>query len=344
MELKPIIASHSGDAFARIRQYLNEDVLSVIGSVARAPRSRGEVAGDVLAELVEMHVLRERGGRVVPDTSVFLEEDVASIVRTVKPLAEELAHRVFTRGAAFHSAPPELTLFLAGVVGLVQGLGTSLREQGVGLEWRSYGGKYARSKVDFDQVCEAYDAVGPDYLNKTILPGEHHTAVFIGPGGTNFCLLVRALKGSETSQRYVGSVDRYLVDAYAMLAKGEIQSENLRSAAAAADLFRERELRTVVVTRETMDEYGAALAAIVEDVSSYYIGQLGILHELLSTTTPGRQGVPPGNMMLNLWGYIRKLTAAELYGMGFFTDSIPETGMATVFYENDVDVVPRLFA
>lgn len=98
-----------------------------------------------------------------------------------------------------------------------------------------------------------------------------------------------------------------------------------------------------MVTRETVDECGAALEAISEDVSSYYVGELGRLDALLRSTTPGRQGVPPGSMMLNLWRYIRKVTAKELYRIGFFTDSLLETGMVTVSYENDVEVVARLF-
>ncbi len=47
-------------------------------------------------------------------------------------------------------------------------------------------------------------------------------------------------------------------------------------------------------------------------------------------------------MMLNLWRYIRKVTAKELYANGFFTDTIPEEGVLTVFYENDVELVQRL--
>lgn len=101
MKLNPAIASYSGDAFSRIRQCLDGDVLEVIARVARAPRRRDEIAADVLETLVEMHVLRERGGLVVLDTSVFLEDDIDSIVRTVQPLAEELADRVLRSGAAF---------------------------------------------------------------------------------------------------------------------------------------------------------------------------------------------------------------------------------------------------
>ena len=52
--------------------------------------------------------------------------------------------------------------------------------------------------------------------------------------------------------------------------------------------------------------------------------------------------MPPANMMLNLWRYIRKVTAKELYANGFFTDAIPQEDILTVFYENDVELVKRL--
>ena len=47
-------------------------------------------------------------------------------------------------------------------------------------------------------------------------------------------------------------------------------------------------------------------------------------------------------MMLNLFRYVRKLTAKELYANGFFTDTIPDEGVLTVFYENDVELLRRL--
>jgi hypothetical protein len=47
-------------------------------------------------------------------------------------------------------------------------------------------------------------------------------------------------------------------------------------------------------------------------------------------------------MMLNLWRYIRKLTAQELYANGFLTDDIPEKGTLTVFYKNDLEWIRQL--
>jgi len=340
--LRPVIASYSGDAFSSISQYLDEDVLEVIASIARSPKGSKEIAGDVLAELVEMHVLKERGGLVALDTSVFLRDDIERILSTVTPLARELSRRILESGSAFKDAPPEIAIFLGGIVGLVQGLGMTLKQKKIGVDWKSYSGKYAQSKVDFDELCDVYDAVGPDYLNKTVLQGERYTAVFIGPGGNSFGSLTHAMNASETSKRYARHLNRYLVDAYAMLVNGEIQNESLCSSAEVANLFRQGKPRTSVVTRETVQEYGDAIEAIIDSASSYYEGELCTLDELLRSTTSGKQGVPPANMMLNLWRYIRKVIAKELYANGFFTDTIPEEGILTVFYENEVELVRRL--
>jgi ribosomal 50S subunit-associated protein YjgA (DUF615 family) len=309
MRLKPVIASYSGDTFSSIRQYLDESVLHVIASIARSPRKSGEIAEDVLAELVEMHVLKEQDGLVVLDTSVFLRDDIKRILNTVTPIARGLAQQVLESGVEFKDAPPETTVFLGGIVGLVQGLGMNLKKKNIGVDWRNYPGKYAQSKVDFDELCHS---------------------------------LTHPMNGSEASRRYARYLNRYLVDAYAMLVKGEIQNQALRSSAQVANLFRQGSPRTSVITRETLLEHGDAVDTITNIASSYYEGKLHILDELLRSTNPGKQGVPPANMMLNLWRYIRKITAKELYANGFFTDAIPQEGILTVFYENDVELVKRL--
>ena len=344
MRLRPVIASYSGETFSRISQYLDENVLQVIADVARTPRESKDIKEDVRTELVDMHVLAERDGLVVLDTAVFLHEDIESILTVVTPLARELAQRVLESGAAFRDAPPEVTLFLAGIIGLVQGVGRTAKLKQIGVDWKGYSGKYAQSKVDFDELCEAYEDLGADYLNKTVLWGERYTAVFIGPGGTSFRSLAQPMHASTASRQYARHLIRYLVDAYAMLIKGEIQSAALCSAAEAANLFRQGRPRTSVITVETMSRYGSAVETIIDHASSYYGGELGTFDALLRATTPGRQGVPPANMMLNLWRYVRKVTAHELYANGFFTDVLPQEGCLTVFYENDIERITQLFS
>jgi hypothetical protein len=341
VRLQPVIASYSGDTFSSISQYLDEDVLRVIASIARASKNSNEMPGDVLAELVAMHVLKERDGFVVLDTSVFVREDIEWILSTVTPLARALSQRILENSSAFKDAPPEIAIFLGGIVGLVQGLGMTLKQKKIGVDWKSYSGKYAQSKVDFDELCDVYDAIGPDCLNKTVLQGERYTAVFIGSGGNSFRSLTDAMYVSESSKCYARHLNRYLVDAYAMLVNGELEHESLGYSAEAANLFQQGKPRTAIITRETVQEYENAIETIIEIASSYYEGELGTLDELLRSTTAGRQGVPPANMMLNLWRYIRKVTAKELYANGFFRDTIPEDGILTVFYKNDVELIRR---
>jgi hypothetical protein len=61
-------------------------------------------------------------------------------------------------------------------------LGMTLKKKNIGVDWKSYSGKHAQSKVDFGELCDVCDTIGPDYLNKTVLRGERYTAVFIVPG------------------------------------------------------------------------------------------------------------------------------------------------------------------
>jgi hypothetical protein len=342
VELKPVIASYSGDTFLNIRRYLDESVLEVIANVARSPQRKSEIEEDVLAELIEMHVLKEQDGLVILNTSVFVRDDIERILNTVRPFAEELAQQVLEVGAVFKDASPEIVIFLGGIIGFIQGLGVTLKKKNIGVDWKNYSGKYAQSKVDFDELCDVYEDIGVDCLNKTVLRGEQHTAVFIGSGGISFRSLIQSMNNSEISREYARHLESYLVDAYAMLVKGKIQNEALRSSGEAANLFRQGRPRTSVITNETMRQYGSAVETITSTTSSYYERKLGALDELLRSTSAGQRGVPPANMMLNLWRYIRKITAKELYASGFFTDTIPEEGVVTVFYENDIELLKRL--
>jgi hypothetical protein len=342
LKLNPVIASYSGEAYARIKRYLTPDVLTVIARVAQSPLERDEVPGDVLSELVEMHVLAKENGRIRLETSVFLAEDIVRIVETVRPLADELARRVLACGAAFRGASPEVVAFLGGMIGLVQGLGRTLGQEHVGVDWKNYPGKYGRSKVDFDQMCAAFDAVGPDYLNKTVLQGERYTAVFIGPGGNTFEGLLFDLNAPDLKRKFAGQLSRYLVDAYARLAGGEDAPEALRASAETANLYVQGKPRTAVITDATVQQYEGAIRALIDTAATYYADKLDVFETLLRSTTSGRQGAPPANMLLNFWRYVRKLTAQALYANGFFTDDIPERGTLTVFYENDAALL-KLF-
>ena len=341
MKLKPNIASYS--RWLDIQQYLsNESVLEVVALVAQSPRDKAEIANDVLEELIEMHILVEKDGLVKLNTAVFLENDILSILESIKPCASELANLVLTNGRAFQHAPAEIIIFLGGIIGFVQGVGMKLTQKNPDIwAWKSYTGKYPSSKIDFDEICEIYNAIEPDYLIKSVLQGDEYTAVFIGPGGLNFEKLIFP-KASDENRVYIRHLNRYLADAYAKLTTGEILSAALSSAAEAANLFEKGKPKTLVVTDQDMEKYSEAVQAIIEAASDYYAEKQPVFEVLLRSTTAGKQGVAPMNQYMNLSRYIRKLTVKELYAKGFFKDSIPEDGCLTVFYKNDVGLIRQL--
>ncbi len=343
MTLTPVIASYTGEVFAAVKRFLTPEVLDLVAAIARSPSAAAHAPPRLLDELMEMHVLRRVGEAYRLDTAVFLADDIDLILDTVSPLAEGLAGRVMEVGSAFETAPPALVIFLGGILALVQGLGRALRESGVGVNWQAYGGRYARSKVDFDEICDGRAALPPDCLNKTVLPGERYTAVFIGPGGHPFPSLIHPPPGARAPGAYAHHLNRYLVDAYAGLLSAPASAHPaLRAAADAAGLYHQGQPQTALVTPAVAAAYSDAVEAVAETAAAYYLLHLPELEALLRATTPGQQGVPEANMMMHLWRYIRRITAERLYARGFFRDSIPQEGSLPVFYQNDIPLIQRL--
>lgn len=334
MRLRPSIASYSGEIAARMRAFLTDPVLGTIASVARAPVAAGEIAPAVLGELTEMHVLREEAGMVRLQTAVFLEQDITRVVREAALLAGEAAALVAEHGGGFGDAAPEVTCFLGGVIAIQQGLGLVLERRGLAGAWKAYQGRYARSKVDFDEDCPAYAALGADLQNKSVFRGERYSAVSIGPERPGFLTLAYAGDPPERSRRYLREINCRLVDDYARLLLGEVCDRHLAAAAEMAGFLEDGRPRTSVVTGGIVDRYAPDIGRLTGVVSGFYLDRIPALAELLATTAAGRQGVPASDQMMHLWRYIRRATAKELYAVGFLRDTVPRDGSLTVFVEN----------
>jgi hypothetical protein len=342
MHLRPAIASYSGRSYAAIKAFLDSDVLDVIARVADSPVPQAGLDGQICDGLVEMHVFTEEDGLIRLGTAVFLEEDIQRINAAALQFGQELAAQVAEEAAWMRDEAPEIRNFLVGMIGIQQGLGVALRAEGTALDWRNYGGRYARSKVDFYQVCDAYETLGPDLQIKTVLRGTRFTAVFIGPGGESYPLRAQQASGAADPAAYVGYLNAFLTDAYAMLIAGELESPALRSATEQVGLFRDGVPAASVITNETIGPYIPTIQGVQRITHDYYTSQLGSFRELLRSTTSGRQGVPVENLMQNLWRYLRRAITRELYATGFFTDRVPEAGAITVFYDNDVAMLDEL--
>lgn len=214
-----------------------------------------------------------------------------------------------------------------------------MRESGLAVDWAGYGGKYARSKVDFYAVCDAQEALGPDLLNKNVFHGERYSAVFIGPGGPSYLLRPDA---AGDCPGYVAALNAHLTDAYAALLAGALDDAALRSAAERVGLWRDGDPAAPVITAEAMARYAPTVDAVSATTASFFADKIDTMRALLTSTTGGRQGVPPKHMMLNLWRYVRRSIARGLYAEGILTDRLPDTGLTTVFYANDVALLARL--
>lgn len=338
MQLKPVIASYTGESYRKILDNLTPEAMEAITYVAQSPRKPGDIAKALTDELLEMHVFREEEGQLLLNTAVFLAQDISQAADLGAGMGRKLAEIALEYNDSFSGCSPQLKNLLATMLGINQGLSLVLRSQKDALDWSNYLGKYARAKVDFDQVCPQLEALGPDLQNKTVLRGERYTAVFIGTGGNAFSSFISLTGPQDFSQAMV----QYITDALASCAAGEEVPPPLARAAQALGLAQEGTSKSLVLTRETYARFQAPVGLLAQAAQKYYMDQLPQIRQFLSQTTAGLQGVPPANMMMHFWRYCRRSLARELYSSGFLTDGAQELGTITVFYDNSLAEVRNL--
>jgi hypothetical protein len=342
MILKPVIASYSGESYSRIINTLTQDYLDVVAEITNSPADKSDINEEMLHELTEMHVLVEENNSVKLNTAVFLEEDIKRITTVASALGRDLAKKLIDVGTELMNASPEIRNFLGGIIGVGQGTSKFLREKSIVVDWKNYTGKYAQSKVDFDEICDAYNSLGQDLQNKSVFRGERYTAVFIGPGGRNYLRLVNQIYSAKELNTYRNELMKYLTDSYAMLVGGMLNSDSLKHTAEEVNLFKDGKPNTVLINNEVFQLYAPVIKKISDMSTQFYSDNLNLILECLRNTAAGRQGVPPENMMLNFWRYCRKVLAKELYESHFFTDQVPVLGSITVFYDNTIDELNEL--
>ncbi len=342
MILKPVIASYSGESYRAIARALDARALDLVARVAESPLVATQVDLESANELVEMHVLAREGGLLRLDTAVFVEEDIRALDPLVQDYSSGLVRLIAEPVSSLRGERPEVVNFVVGILGIGQALGHAFRDEGAAVDWRSYGGRYASSKVDFDEVCDAYLATGEDLQTKTIQRGDRYTAVFIGPGGVSYLLRADESQTSGGTPEYTRALNVFLTDAYAMLITGELDSAAPRRCAEEVGLFRDGVPLTSVLTNRSIGRYLPTIGALGQITYDFATGKLDGIRSFLRSTRSRRQGVPVESQVLNLWRYLRKGVARKLYESGVFTDPVPEAGLITVFYANDAEAITRL--
>ena len=178
--------------------------------------------------------------------------------------------------------------------------------------------------------------------NKSVLRGEKYTAIFIGPGGRTYPSMVSPVDPTDEMRVHRRYLLRHLTDAYAMLVGGLMKNDALARMAEQVGLLCHGEPRSALVDEETFQLYLPVVRRISDLSYRFYFSRLEQIYECLRSTTSGRQGVDPENMMMHFWRYCRRALARELYGSGFFTDQVPVTGIITVFYDHEISELGEL--
>ncbi len=342
MKLKANIASYNANYF-KMKENLTEELIDIIYRIANSSIDICDLDVEILNELIDMHIVREEKNSIKINTAVFLEDDIKKIYDLVSELGKELAQKLVENCSGLNKASPEIKNFLGGIIGITQGLSRYNHENEIATEWKNYTGKYAKTKVDFDEVCDLYNSIGKHLFNKTILVGEKYTAVFIGPGGNNYSHIFRSLYSSKESRNYIDNLLKYITGSYAMLLEGKIKNEYLKKTAERVNIFEDGKPKNILITKELFQEYLPAVNKITKLSCEYYSEKLNLIFKVLSTTTAGRLGASPENMLMHFWRYFSIALAKKLYEYKFLTDNVPTNGSITVFYENEIKELSRSF-
>jgi hypothetical protein len=329
MSLIPYVASYIG-LQNKVKETLTAQHMRLLLQVASAPLPENTPPAGVLRDLLEMHALTIERGEARLGTAVFLETDIVKVSAMASELGRSLASRVMKDGSDLLAAPAEVRNFLGCVIAAAQGPSHLLRDTGLMVDWRSYTGAYASTKVDFDEDCPALRELGPELQVKTTVVGSRYTAVLIGPEFPKLLNRLYPPDYREHSREILGQA----TDSYGDLLRCGIADEAVLGRAELAGLTADKKPRPILVTAEMYSRFGPAVEKVAAASLELYTSRLPVVFACLRDTTSGRQGVPPENMMMHFGRYCRKALARELYAADFLTDAIPAIGHIAVLYDN----------
>jgi hypothetical protein len=338
MKLIESIASYTGKSRKRMEEVLNNDVKEIIAKVVRSQEDTSNIDNALLEELMEMDVFKYYDGQIKPNTAIFFKEDIERMYTPIFMMGEQLAEITNTVGNELKNYSPNIRNFIGSIMGMGQGLHTALKNMNLALNWQNKTGKYEKSKVDFNEECQAYFNFGEDLQIKRVHRGNRYTSVIIGSGTEDYCSYLWNAKRNYANTEIHGFYDNlvnYLTDTLPLLISREIYDESLAKAAQIAHI--DIDDASSVISVDDAQKYEPIINKISNECTLYFLDNIGQVHELLMSTIVGQQGVPPENMMMNFWRYLRKSVAMNLYKNGFLNDKVPQNGQITIFYENDID-------
>ena len=324
------------ESILRIERLLTDEVKKLVGDLATGSADLRSVDPHIIDELEQARVVRRDGDSVRIATAVFLEEDLLKIHPAAERWGQDLAMQIEALNGKFPTMPSGIKRLLVGMNGIDQGVFELVISGGYAFNHRATGGRYATARIDFYEVCDAYDRFGPYLSGGYGFRGERFGIRIIGQDRGIYAYLNAGITlGGDELYAFRTNTGKYLTDALGSLLRGEIVSPALSAAAEAAGLTQSGEILVPFITKAEAPAYSAAVRLVREVISDFLRAKVPEMQAFLKGTLPGKQGVAPDKLMVDLMRYVRIVSHKALYDDGFYTDTLPEGGNITIFHEID---------
>ena len=155
----------------------------------------------------------------------------------------------------------------------------------------------------------------------------------IGNPGISGYLTAGISDADDEQYSFRTNANKYLTDALDELLLGESYHPSLVLVAEAAGLMKSGKAVVPFISKAEAQANGSTVKIIRYAVREFLSGTATEMDAFLKVTMPGKQGVSPDKLIVDLMRYVRMVTHKALYDSGFYTDSLPEGGNITVFQE-----------
>ena len=323
----------------RVEQLLADEVKELFAKIATGIVDIRTIDPHICEELRQARVVRIVGNTVQVDTSVFLEDDLLKIHDVADRWGKDLARRITGLGEKLPVMSPGCRRLLIGMNGIDQGVFDLLISERLAFDHRSTTGRYAGAKIDFYEVCDAYDRFGHYLSGGYGFHGERFAVKIIGHDRGMYSYLNAGISpGDDAQYSFRTNTNKYLTDAFGELLMGELTHPSLSAAAEAAGLMKSGKAIVPIITGVEAPAYSNAVKLVHDIVKEFLLDTAADMQNFLKTTLPGRQGVSPDKLTVGLMRFVRMMTHKLLYDSRFYMDSLPEGGTIIIYRERSARI------
>ena len=322
------------DSMLRVEQLLTDEVKELVTRIATGTVEVRAVAPYICEELRQARVIHVDDSIVRIDTAVFLEDDLIAIHEVAERWGADLARSIITLNERLPEMSSGCKRLLIGMKGIDQGTFDILISEGYAFNHRRTGGRYAGAKIDFYEVCDAYDRFGPYLSGGYGFSGERFAVQIIGHDQGIYRYLNAGISLEDDEQySFRTNANKYLTDAIGEFLLGEVAHPSLSAAVEAAGLTESGRILIPVITATEAPAYWSAVKLVRDVITAFLHSNVKEMKAFLRDTLPGKQGVPADKLIVDLMRYVRMVSHKALYDNGFYTDSLLEGGNITVYRE-----------